>query len=415
MSHSELMDEALDGNPETSMVGEPLGPSIVVHTDSTESGGADRESTKQADLVLSAWMESSGGKLALGLNAASLSFMLKGKSTMPIGCGFTWDKVDSTSASMLELGKLRGNRVLQYIPSRDRQWHMYLATERPDPRMPELRRLFARALLRDLDSPALLAASYSGDPGTAAMAAVSETEDLLGSGGQGADTDNCLLQDLDSPALLAASYIGDPGSTAMAAVCETEDFLALLAASCSGDPGTAAMAAVSESEELLVRCLEELVKLQEGVPTAGPSPSPHGVQRLDYCAHLFFSVLPPLPLQSSQPKDEARIAAGMRSAIAGLVARHIGSIRRAAVAEWEVRFRGSQNGGAWRIVVSLPSGHEHGEEHVHVYRETMQEAEPAGDSPSPVRLYEAQVSSGVGLNQQISPCLIWSYYTGIIV
>lgn len=45
------------------------------------------------------------------------------------------------------------------------------------------------------------------------------------------------------------------------------------------------------------------------------------------------------------------------------------SLAQAAVACLELRLRAPQHEPAWRVVVSLPSGHEHGEENVDVYRE----------------------------------------------
>ena len=66
--------------------------------------------------------------------------------------------------------------------------------------------------------------------------------------------------------------------------------------------------------------------------------------------------------------------------MAALIARHKAAFRAAAVSQLEVRMRpegyGVDGGGgsrgqtaAWRVVVSLATGHEHGEEHVEVYRE----------------------------------------------
>lgn len=45
---------------------------------------------------------------------------------------------------------------------------------------------------------------------------------------------------------------------------------------------------------------------------------------------------------------------------------------QAAVACLELRFRGPLKEPAWRVVASLPTGHEHGEEHVDVYREGVE-------------------------------------------
>ena len=45
-----------------------------------------------------------------------------------------------------------------------------------------------------------------------------------------------------------------------------------------------------------------------------------------------------------------------RAAAAGVILRQGAALRRAAVAQWEVRLRVSDRGGAWRIVVSIPTG-----------------------------------------------------------
>ena len=71
-------------------------------------------------------------------------------------------------------------------------------------------------------------------------------------------------------------------------------------------------------------------------------------------AHVFLSVLPTLPLNALA--DEARIAAALRSAGATVMARYGATLRRAAVAEWEVRLRVPDGSGAWRLVVSSPTG-----------------------------------------------------------
>ena len=65
-------------------------------------------------------------------------------------------------------------------------------------------------------------------------------------------------------------------------------------------------------------------------------------------------MLPTLPL--SVLADEARIAAALRSAAATVMARYGASLRRAAVAEWEVRLRVPDGSGAWRLIVSSPTG-----------------------------------------------------------
>ena len=86
-------------------------------------------------------------------------------------------------------------------------------------------------------------------------------------------------------------------------------------------------------------------------------------------AHIFLSVLSSLPLHA--PRDERQVAAALRAAAAGLTVRHGAALRRAAVAEWEVRLRVPDRSGAWRVVVSAPTGHESGEDCVEVYREEV--------------------------------------------
>lgn len=69
---------------------------------------------------------------------------------------------------------------------------------------------------------------------------------------------------------------------------------------------------------------------------------------------MFLSVLPTLPLSATA--DEARVAAVLRAAGATVMARYGAALRRAAVAEWEVRLRVPDGSGAWRLVVSSPTG-----------------------------------------------------------
>lgn len=71
-------------------------------------------------------------------------------------------------------------------------------------------------------------------------------------------------------------------------------------------------------------------------------------------AHVFLSVLPQLPL--STLADEGRVAAALRAASATMTARHGAGLRRAAVAQWEVRLPVPDSSGAWRLVVSSPTG-----------------------------------------------------------
>jgi hypothetical protein len=91
-----------------------------------------------------------------------------------------------------------------------------------------------------------------------------------------------------------------------------------------------------------------------------------GGQRPDW-AHVYLNVLSTLPLHAT--RDEGRIASALRAAAAAIAARLSPQLRRAAVAQWEVRLRVPDRSGAWRVVVAAPSGHEAGEECVEVYRE----------------------------------------------
>lgn len=68
-----------------------------------------------------------------------------------------------------------------------------------------------------------------------------------------------------------------------------------------------------------------------------------------------MSVLPPLPLPPGG-RDDARVAAALRSAAAAAVARYGSGLRQAAVAVWETRLRGPHREAAWRVVVSMPTG-----------------------------------------------------------
>ena len=141
-------------------------------------------------------------------------------------------------------------------------------------------------------------------------------------------------------------------------------------------------------------CLEELCRLQaSAIDTSGDS----FLGKHDW-AHLFISVLPPLPTMntlspsgsfvdnavgqsegSSVPSIcpaspaklacDVKIATALKAASAALVSKFKPAFRRAAVAQLEIRLRGPQGEAAWRVAISLPTGHEHGEDHVEVYRE----------------------------------------------
>lgn len=84
-------------------------------------------------------------------------------------------------------------------------------------------------------------------------------------------------------------------------------------------------------------------------------------------SHIYIDVLCQLPIGDA--KDESRVAAALRSSAAAITAKCSPLMRRAAVAQWEVKLRVPDKAGAWRVVVSVPTGHEGGEECADVYRE----------------------------------------------
>ncbi|KAK9799384.1 hypothetical protein WJX73_008409 [Symbiochloris irregularis] len=195
--------------------------------------------------------------------------------------------VEPLVASLLELQKLSVFDRLVYSPSRNRQSHTFTVLEKQDARSLTLKRVFLRALVRQLGKPALLAATYKGDAAGVAFAAVEELESAM------------------------------------------------------------------------VSALQQLNRLYL-------APGEREATRPDW-AHIFHVVLPALPLGSTE--DASRIAAALRAAAAAAMARHSSTLRRTAVAQWEVRLRVNDGSGAWRLVVSLPTGHETGEDNIHIYRE----------------------------------------------
>lgn len=117
--------------------------------------------------------------------------VLAAAALMPVRNGFVWDEakaafqyepclrqVEPPVACLLELDKLAAHKTI-YNPSRNRQWHLYACSERKDSRSPSLRRTFLRGLVRQLGSPAMLAATYSGNTEKVASAAVDELEEAL--------------------------------------------------------------------------------------------------------------------------------------------------------------------------------------------------------------------------------------------
>jgi len=157
---------------------------------------------------------------------------------------------------------------------------------------------------------------------------------------------------------------------------------ALLAATYKGDAGAVAAGVMDEVDAALGAALREL---ERGHPGAGSRGGGDG-GRADW-AHVFLTVLPPLPLGAGA--DGGRVAAALRAAAARATARHGPQLRRAGLAQWEVRLRAADGGGAWRVVVASPTGHETGEDFVSVYREA-----PGGDGTDAVPTYAAAPGAG---------------------
>ncbi|EIE18073.1 hypothetical protein COCSUDRAFT_26470 [Coccomyxa subellipsoidea C-169] len=143
---------------------------------------------------------------------------------------------------------------------------------------------------------------------------------------------------------------------------------ALLAATYKGDAVAIAAAAMEELESTLVDTLTQLERSSPGTPGEKGEAA-----RADW-AHVFLSVLPQLPLNA--PADEGRVAVALRAAGATVMARYGAGLRRSAVAQWEVRLPVPDASGAWRLVVSSPTGHEIGEDSVQIYREVLH---PSGE------------------------------------
>ena len=76
-------------------------------------------------------------------------------------------------------------------------------------------------------------------------------------------------------------------------------------------------------------------------------------------AHVFLTVTEPLDPLSAQQEEET--AAALRAACADLMTKHGGQLRRAAVAQWEVRLAAAEGAPAWRVVVASPTGNCHWE------------------------------------------------------
>eukprot|EP00803_Ostreobium_quekettii_P003946 evm.model.scf_1945.1 EVM.evm.TU.scf_1945.1 scf_1945:1899-19188(+) len=144
---------------------------------------------------------------------------------------------------------------------------------------------------------------------------------------------------------------------------------AYLAASYDENEVAAATAIISEIEDTLVGCLEELMRIQR--KSAGGKTG----QAVDW-THIFLAVLPTITLYRSSGESgglgvEIKVASALKLACAGVMARRSSQLRQASVAQLEIRLRALDNCGAWRVVVSLPTGHETSADDVAIYREKL--------------------------------------------
>ena len=83
----------------------------------------------------------------------------------------------------------------------------------------------------------------------------------------------------------------------------------------------------------------------------GPGKAPMG--KPDW-AHIFLTVLDPLPIHSKEEQKQA--ATALRAAGAAVMSRHSTALRKAGLAQWELRLCVPHGMPAWRIVVSSPTG-----------------------------------------------------------
>lgn len=182
-----------------------------------------------------------------------------------------------------------------------------------------LRRTFLRGLVRQMGSPAVLAATYSNNTEQMASAAVNELQEAL-------------VSPRPWPLLGALHLHWQPYCIQLPFSTQVlvEVWLCnLLSSGC-----------VHLSVQ--TNCLEELTR---------PAPNHQGVAGRSDWVHIYHSVLPVLSLHQV---DEGRVAGALRSACAALVARNNTMFRAAGVAVWEARFR--VPGGAWRLLTYCPTG-----------------------------------------------------------
>eukprot|EP00897_Mesotaenium_endlicherianum_P010369 jgi/Mesen1/9360/ME000061S08809 len=253
--------------------------------------------------------------------------------------------VEPPLSDLLELEKLKAFPTMRYARSRDRQWHMYSAVERPA----GTRRLFLRALVRQ-PQPSSENNLFSLVPNLESPP-----------NGGFSEKDLQALEEGGAPAAAAANLGG--GSPA--------------------NGGTAVAVSVA-AEGLMWAMTGALEELELAAHDAGG--------RADH-VHMFLSVLGALHLPQADYSSSGSAEGAQRSvgevveaieAISLSINSRLGArMHRLAVAVWEVRLRVKDAGvgsGAWRAVVANPSGHA---STVEVYREALDPVEqvPAYFSP----------------------------------
>lgn len=85
-------------------------------------------------------------------------------------------------------------------------------------------------------------------------------------------------------------------------------------------------------------------------------------------SHVFFATVQPFPFGSDL---EGSISKAFRTTSAKWMVQNLAVIRQARVSQIEIKIPILDQKGAWRIVFSLPTGHEVEEEHVDIYRESI--------------------------------------------
>ena len=130
----------------------------------------------------------------------------------------------------------------------------------------------------------------------------------------------------------------------------------LLSATYNRNAAAAATAAMKEVGDSIASALTEL----ERASFIGENSC-----KADW-SHIFLNVA--VPVAIGDDKDQMKVALALRAGAAVATANCIARLRAASVAQWELRLQ-STDGHAWRVVVSIPTGHESGDSCVDVYRE----------------------------------------------